>query len=157
MLNAEFRKSKIHIFNTMTSLGIWSCGSSFTINHLVSGGVAPVDKTVTYGTVTNIPGETSKCRIASNLGSDHQATAVNDASGGWTKWNGPWNSALEMQAAGSLGYQDGALEARGEEGLYWSIMQNSTTVGMGLYFLSAGSFVSTFYKTYGFTLRCIRD
>ena len=48
--------------------------------------MAPVDKTVTYGTVTNIPGETSKCWITSNLGADHQATSVNDAteeSAGW--------------------------------------------------------------------------
>ncbi|MFZ4523780.1 MAG: hypothetical protein ACOYNC_18905, partial [Bacteroidales bacterium] len=40
----------------------------------------------TYGTVTNIPGETSKCWITSNLGADHQATAVSDAteaSAGW--------------------------------------------------------------------------
>jgi hypothetical protein len=64
----------------------FTCGSSITINHLTSGSVAPVDKTVTYGTVTNIPGETSKCWITSNLGADHQATAVNDAteaSAGW--------------------------------------------------------------------------
>ena len=67
-------------------LGRLYCGDPLTINHLVSGGVAPVDKTVTYGTVTNIPGETSKCWITSNLGADHQATAVNDAteaSAGW--------------------------------------------------------------------------
>ncbi len=62
-----------------------TCGSSLTINH-VAGVVAPVTKTVTYGTVTNIPGETSKCWITSNLGADHQATAINDAteaSAGW--------------------------------------------------------------------------
>lgn len=61
------------------------CGNSITINH-VTGEVAPVDKTVTYGTVTNIPGEPSKCWITSNLGADHQATAKNDAteaSAGW--------------------------------------------------------------------------
>ena len=56
----------------------WSCGNTLPVNH-VAGSVAPVDKTVTYGTVTNIPGETSKCWITSNLGADHQATAVNDA------------------------------------------------------------------------------
>lgn len=65
----------------------WDCGTcgSITINH-IAGVVAPVNKTVTYGTVTNIPGETSKCWITSNLGADHQATAVNDAteaSAGW--------------------------------------------------------------------------
>ena len=68
-------------FTTLT----WSCGSSITINH-VTGSVAPVTKTVTYGTVTNIPGETSKCWITSNLGADHQATSVDDAteaSAGW--------------------------------------------------------------------------
>ncbi len=61
------------------------CGTSITITH-VAGNVAPVTKTVSYGTVTNIPGEPTKCWITSNLGSDHQATAVNDAteaSAGW--------------------------------------------------------------------------
>jgi uncharacterized protein (TIGR02145 family) len=55
-----------------------TCGSPITINH-VAGVVAPVTKTVTYGTVTNIPGETSKCWITSNLGASQQATAVSDA------------------------------------------------------------------------------
>jgi hypothetical protein len=64
---------------------VFTCGSSFTINH-VAGDVAPVNKTVTYGTVTNIPGEPSKCWITSNLGADHQATGKDDfteASAGW--------------------------------------------------------------------------
>ena len=62
-----------------------ACGTPITINH-ITGEVAPVTKTVTYGTVTNIPGETSKCWITSNLGADHQATAKSDAteaSAGW--------------------------------------------------------------------------
>jgi len=63
----------------------WLCGISITINH-VAGAVAPVTKTVTYGTVRNIPGEPSKCWITRNLGASQQATAVNDAteaSAGW--------------------------------------------------------------------------
>jgi hypothetical protein len=71
---------------SFTTLPPFACGSPLTINHMVSGGVAPLNKSVTYGTVANIPGETSKCWITSNLGSDHQATAVNDAteaSAGW--------------------------------------------------------------------------
>jgi len=62
-----------------------ACGSSITKNH-VAGNVAPVDKTVTYGTIKDIPGETSKCWITTNLGASHQATAVDDAteaSAGW--------------------------------------------------------------------------
>ena len=67
-------------------ISLFSCGSPITINHDSLGGVAPVNKTVTYATVTNIPGEPSKCWITSNLGANHQATAVNDgseASAGW--------------------------------------------------------------------------
>jgi hypothetical protein len=66
--------------------GGFNCGGPFTITHLAAGGVAPVNKVVTYGTITNIPGEPSKCWITSNLGADHQATAVDDvteASAGW--------------------------------------------------------------------------
>jgi hypothetical protein len=37
----------------------WTCGDSIPVSH-VAGNIAPVDKTVTYGTVTNIPGEPSK-------------------------------------------------------------------------------------------------
>ena len=75
--------SKTFTFEMVSS--VFTCGNSLTINH-VTGEVAPVNKTVTYGTVTNIPGEPSKCWITSNLGADHQATAKNDAtepSAGW--------------------------------------------------------------------------
>ena len=72
-------------YSTGTVSPVFTCGASFSINH-ITGAVAPVSKTVTYGTVTNIPGETSKCWITSNLGADHQATASGDAteaSAGW--------------------------------------------------------------------------
>lgn len=64
----------------------FSCGSSFAVTHLASGGVAPVDKAVTYGTVTSSLSGASKCWITQNLGSDHQATSATDAteaSAGW--------------------------------------------------------------------------
>ena len=67
------------------AIAVWHCGNTLTVNHII-GYVAPVSKTVTYGTVTNIPGETNKCWITSNLGSDHQATSIDDAteaSAGW--------------------------------------------------------------------------
>jgi hypothetical protein len=65
--------------------GSFYCGQNITVSHVVNA-VAPVNKTTTYGTVTNIPGEALKCWITSNLGSDHQATSVDDgteASAGW--------------------------------------------------------------------------
>jgi len=89
--------SKIYIF--VSAVNAWrevnygaeiisppfTCGMLLTKHH-VAGAVAPVTKTVTYGTVNNIPGASSKCWITSNLGSDHQADTVNDAtepSAGW--------------------------------------------------------------------------
>ena len=201
-----------------------TCGSSFTVGH-VAGTVAPVAKTVTYGTVKNIPGETAKCWITSNLGADHQATAVTDATeasagwywqfnlkqgfkhdgttrtpgttwissinessdwtlpndpcslelgagwriptysewinvdagGNWTNYNGPWNSALKMHAAGTLGNSDGALSNRGGYGNYWGSTQNSATNG---WFLFISGNLSALYgnsKAYGFSVRCVRD
>lgn len=70
---------------TQLTLPCFACGAAFTVYHHV-GSVAPMTKTVSYGTATGIPGETSKCWITSNLGADHQATSVSDpteASGGW--------------------------------------------------------------------------
>ncbi len=212
---------------SFTTSSSFTCGSSLTINHLVSGGVAPVSKTVTYGTVTNIPGETSKCWITSNLGADHPATAKNDATeasagwywqfnrkqgfkhdgttrtpnttwitsisenldwqssndpcalelgsgwripsytewnnvyttGGWTDWNGPWNSGLKMHAAGTLGYSDGSLSLRGSTGYYWSSTQYDASGGWHLAFSSYYSYMGSFTsgKAYGFTLRCLRN
>lgn len=67
------------------SEAISSSCNSITMNH-TAGAIAPVTKTVTYQTVyTNLSGD-YKCWITSNLGADHQATAVNDAteaSAGW--------------------------------------------------------------------------
>ena len=63
----------------------YPCGQPITITH-VAGDVSPVNKTVTYGTVSGIPGEPNVCWITSNLGADHQASEVGDgseASAGW--------------------------------------------------------------------------
>ncbi len=208
---------------TFTTLPFsFTCGTPIIINH-VAGAVAPVDKTVTYGTVTNIPGEPSKCWITSNLGADHQATAVSDAtepsagwywqfnrkqgykhtgtvrtpntpwissidedldwqtandpctlelgsgwriptntewtnvnvSGNWTNWNGPWNSALKMHAAGSLYVPNGSLVNRGSIGLYWSSTQSFTTDGYRLYFSSAEIHIGGDDKPAGLSIRCL--
>ena len=64
---------------------VWSCGYSITVTH-VKGNIAPVTKTITYGTaLTDLTGS-NKCWITQNLGSDHQATCPDDdteASAGW--------------------------------------------------------------------------
>ena len=209
---------------SFTTLSNWSCGDPITITHLVSGGVAPVDKTVSYGTVTNIPGEPTKCWITSNLGADHQATAVNDTteasagwywqfnrkqgyrhdgsflipawtisviiensdwlssndpctielgntwriptytewnnvntSGGWTNWNGPWNSGLKLHAGGYLMPNGGWLYDRGSQGHYYTGMQFDDQNAREFGFTSTTTYVGWGGKAYGFTLRCIKD
>jgi len=201
----------------------WVCGLNFIVNH-VAGNVAPVTQTVTYGTVTNIPGETSKCWITRNLGASQQATSVSDAteasagwywqfnrkqgykhdgstltpswtitainensdwttandpctlelgtgwriptatewtnvdnSGGWTNWNGPWGSNLKMHAAGYLGNGNGSLNLRGSHGYYWSRTQGSITLGWHLSFPSSSCGMFFNDKTFGFSLRCLRE
>lgn len=57
----------------------------FKISHN-AGSVAPVTKTVTYGTVLSGLSGSQKCWITQNLGADHQATSatdISDASAGW--------------------------------------------------------------------------
>jgi hypothetical protein len=210
---------------TFTTLPSTGCGSPLTINHLASGGVAPVNKTVIYGTTDNIPGETAKCWITSNLGADHQATAVDDATeasagwywqfnrtqgykhdgttrtpnstwitsisedfdwqpsndpcalelgggwriptvtewtnvdaaGGWTDWNGPWNSALKLHASGSLGAFTGTLSYRGSIGYQWSGSQYYADSGWSLTFNDLYSGTGHNGKTDGFSLRCVKE
>ena len=63
----------------------WSCGNTFQITH-IAGSVAPVTKTVTYGTVSTAITGTTKCWITQNLGADNQAataTTTTEAAAGW--------------------------------------------------------------------------
>jgi hypothetical protein len=201
-----------------------ACGTSFTVAH-TAGTVAPVAKTVTYGTVTNIPGETAKCWITRNLGASQQPNTVNDATeaaagwywqfnrmqgyqhdgttrtpnttwitpisedsdwesandpcslllgsvwrlptftewtnvdaaGNWTNWNGPFNSGLQMHAAGYLFDHNGSLNFRGSYGGYWGSTQNSSGNGWNLNFNSGGSYMGDNSKASGCSVRCLRD
>jgi hypothetical protein len=70
---------------SFTILTPWSCGATLGITH-TAGAIAPVNKTVNYGTVqTNLTGS-NKCWITQNLGADRQAISATDdteASAGW--------------------------------------------------------------------------
>ncbi len=212
-------------WSSLMPVPAFECGLNVTVNHLVSGGVAPVPKTVTYSTVNGIPGEPTKCWITQNLGADRQATAVSDAteasagwywqfnrkqgfkhdgatrtpnttwvspnngnsdwvaandpcalelgagwrlptesewtnvenSGNWTNWNGPWNSALKLHAAGTLLPSNGSLGSRGSWGFYWSSSQFNAYDAMLLYIYSVDCLVGYTSKEFGFSARCVRD
>ncbi len=189
------------------------------------GNVAPVTKTVTNGTVTNIPGAPLKCWITRNLGADQQATSVTDnteasagwywqfnrkqgfkhdgtnrtpntgwisaitenadwlpandpctillgsgwrlpthaewssvdASGSWTNWSGPFNSALKLHAAGYLFFTSGSLDFRGFIGYYWSSSQSATNGAWDFYFYDNESATGPDAKPSGFSSRCLKD
>jgi uncharacterized protein (TIGR02145 family) len=89
-----FNTTDEHIYQYSSSANIWkripyegltACGIPFIVTHTANY-VAPVTKTVTYGTVwTNLSGS-NKCWITQNLGADHQAASATDAteaSAGW--------------------------------------------------------------------------
>lgn len=66
------------------------CGSNLTIVH-TAGDVAPVSKTVNYGTVvTNLTGA-NKCWITQNLGADNQAGSATDATEAAAGWYWQFN------------------------------------------------------------------
>jgi hypothetical protein len=72
--------------NEVSFTTLWSCGSSFSKSHLASGGAAPVDKTVTYETVSTTLFGGTKCAITQNLGATNHASSAADAaeaSAGW--------------------------------------------------------------------------
>ena len=112
------------ILTLINGVPVWSspsslCGMAFTVNH-VAGAVAPVSKTVTYGTVTNIPGEPAKCWITSNLGADHQAAAVNDATEASAGWYWQFNR--------KQGYKNDGATLTPNTGWITSIIENTNWV-----------------------------
>ncbi|MEI6436539.1 MAG: hypothetical protein WCP32_17060 [Bacteroidota bacterium] len=127
----------------VTSVSIWkeilygtgtiakfSCGSSFTVNH-VAGAVAPVSKNVTYVTVTNIPGEPSKCWITSNLGADHQAIAKDDATEASSGWYWQYNRKQGYKHDGSTRTPNTTWILPINENLDWQAANDPCTLELG--------------------------
>jgi hypothetical protein len=88
-------------WSPMLPVPAFQCGYSFTVYHSISGGVAPVNKTVTYETVSSIPGESDKCWITSNLGARRQAIAVDDATEASAGWYWQFNRKQGFKHDGS--------------------------------------------------------
>jgi len=85
--NGKIGSNKVlNKFGAEITLSAFTCGNVLIISHRPSQGIAPVSKTVSYGTVTSNLSGASKCWITQNLGSDKQATSATDAtdaSAGW--------------------------------------------------------------------------
>jgi hypothetical protein len=81
-----------------------------------------------------------------------------DAAGGWSNWNGPWNSALKIHAAGGLSGSNGNILYRGGTGYYWnSTIGVLSYEGQALIFNSTRCDIGYGSIADGFTACCIRQ
>jgi len=119
------------VMNATTTTCPFVCGTStITVNH-VAGAVAPVTKTVTYGTVTNIPGVPTKCWITSNLGASHQATAVNDTTEASAGWYWQFNRAQGYKHTGLSRVPTTDWITYINENTDWQAANNPCTIELG--------------------------
>ena len=80
------------------------------------------------------------------------------SAGGWTNWNGPWGSALQLNGAGLLNSSTGSLTSPGAEGVYWCNSQSNSFYAAAFDFSASYCFVgSGGNKGLGLTNRCIRN
>jgi len=77
------------------------CGDDIVINHVITSGVAPVNKTVTYKTVLTTISGASKCWITSNLGATNEATSATDATEDASGWYWQFNYKKGYRYAGT--------------------------------------------------------
>jgi hypothetical protein len=75
--------------------------------------------------------------------------------GGWTDWNGPWNSGLKIHAAGGLDSNYGSLDYRGDVGLYCSNSQYDASNLWHLHFDPGDCAVISLTKSFGLSARCV--
>ena len=108
----------------------FSCGSSITINH-VAGPVAPVYKTVTYGTVTGLTGEPSKCWITRNLGAAQQATVIDDATEASSGWYWQFNHKQGYKYDGTTRTPGIQWNSNVNENTDWTENNDPCTIELG--------------------------
>lgn len=69
---------------------------------------------------------------------------------------GAFASPLKLPVAGYRGSSDGSLYSVGSTGDYWSDTVNGTNA-QHLYFYSSGAGMSSYYRAFGYSVRCIKD
>ncbi len=120
----------ISVSTALNSQTVFTCGGSFTVTH-VAGDVAPVNKTTAYGTVTGVPGEPALCWITSNLGSDHQAAAVNDATEASAGWYWQFNRKQGFKHDGTTRTPNTTWIFSIDENINWVIANDPCSIELG--------------------------
>ena len=67
------------------------------------------------------------------------------------------SKSVEFPAVGLRNYNDGALTSAGTNGYYWSDTQPDNAFAYSLIFASNSVDVAYYRKTYGFSVRCVRQ
>jgi len=115
---------------TQSTLECWTCGESLNINH-IAGPVAPVDKSTTYATITNIPGETSKCWITKNLGASNQPSSATDNTEAASGWYWQFNRMQGYKYEGSTRTPNTTWITEISEYLDWLTINDPCTIELG--------------------------
>src|SRR5574344_1066069 len=76
----------------------------------------------------------------------------------WSSNNeaGAFASPLKLPLAGFRNYSNGTLNAVGSYGYYWSSTVSGTNA-RNLYFYSSYALMYSYYRAYGFSVRCLKD
>ena len=77
--------------STLAVTVAWICGCPLTVTH-TAGTVAPVTRTVTYGTVSTTLTGAPECWITQNLGAINQASSPTDATDAAAGWYWEWDT-----------------------------------------------------------------
>jgi len=107
------------------------CGDSIIIAHTATAGVAPVDKSVTYGTVLTSLSGASKCWITQNLGAAQQATSATDATEASAGWYWQFNRKQGYKHDGTTLTPAWTITAIDENITPWAADQDPCTLLLG--------------------------
>jgi hypothetical protein len=114
----------------ITTTACFTCGGTLSISH-TAGTVAPVAKSVNYGTVTSSLSGASKCWITQNLGSSNQASSATDATEASAGWYWQFNRKQGFKHDGTTRTPNSTWITPIDETSDWLPAQDPCTIELG--------------------------
>lgn len=133
--------------NTYAADGSWSDATKTANDPCPSGWRVP-SQTIWNAVVTS-----STLNPQTFIGTSWVAGATNFSNGR------KFGKFLYLPAAGTRNMNDGTLNNRGVSGTYWGSTLGTSTSGYSINYLSTSTFINRVsnYKSYGFSVRCIKE
>lgn len=107
------------------------CGNNITIIHRTTNGIAPENKTVTYGTVSSSLSGSPKCWITQNLGATNQATSETDATEAAAGWYWQFNKKKGYKNNGTVTTPSFPTTNTNTETVNWEATKDPCTLELG--------------------------